>query len=446
MAGADGKTMYVYHGGQFNNSNGLFSKTTGMVIFEGGVTGHEIMNNNGSGPHNIYAGHYVRTNSTNYTNTRTASNWRCVVFDNSSLTVENSGDISQILIGNGGAFTTATATVGASLYLSNRGEYVVTGHATRNSKNEANACYNANATWVAATVGAVIKVGGFTVNGGGSFGLTGGTKNNAYSLTNDWYIGEGGLNTTPGSTSFFFTRNAGDLVRIHPWRSDFAISGGSTTAFDIYPGAAGLNGGSIAFITDDEDGVPRTITMNAKIGCRENIKSSCHLIVGGKGELKVTNKANGFCGDTLVESGATLSFASGAVLGSGDVKVQRDATLKLCESGERTFAGCVDFETGSRLEFNFSSDTQSPVLNLLSKTDIEGKVILVGVTADDGVVPKHGTGRWKLLGGGQLAGCSAEDFILEDCPPWVDSRLPLIIDEGNLYLNVQKPGLSIIVR
>ena len=447
VAYADGKTMYVYHGGQYNNSNGTFSKTTGMVIFEGGVTGHEIMNNNGSGPHNIYAGHYVRTNSTNYTNTRTASNWRCVVFDNSSLTVENSGDISQILIGNGGAFTTATATVGASLYLSNRGEYVVTGNATRNSKNEANACYNYTATWVAATVGAVIKVGGFTVKGGGSFGLTGGTKNNALSLTNDWYIGEGGLNTTSGSASFFFTRNAGDLVRIHPWRSDFAISGGSTTAFDIYPGAGGLNGGSIAFITDDENGDPRTITMNAnaKFGCRAAVSNACSLTVGGSGTLKWNSTGSDFYGPTRVTDTATFAFAPGARLGAGPITVERGAALGVSGAGSVSLGNDVDFAFGSRLAFNFTSLDEAPCMAFANEPDLSNKSIFLSVTADDGVVPRSMTGKW-CIATGLADSLTRDDFIIAEVPTWVDSASPISIEDGKLYLNVKQPGFSLSIR
>ena len=411
------------------------------------MTGYELMDNNGSGPHNIYAGHYVRTNSTNYTNTRTASNWRCVVFDNSSLTVENSGDISQILIGNGGAFTTATATVGGTFYLSNRGEYVVTGQATRNNKNEANACYNYNASWVAATVGSVIKVGGFTVKGGGSFGLTGGTQNNALSLTNDWYIGEGGLNTTPGSTSFFFTRNAGDLVRIHPWRSDFAISGGSTSAFDIYPGAGFQNGGSIAFLTDDENGVPRTITMNAnaKFGCRAAVSNACSMVVGGSGTLRWNSTGSDFYGHTYVTNTATFAFAPGAKLGTGPITVERGAALGVSGAGSVNLGNTVDFAYGSRIAFNFTSLDTAPCMAFANEPDLSGKSIFLSVTADEGVVPRKMNGRW-CIATGLAAGLTRDDFIIAEVPTWVDSASPISIEGDKLYLNVKQPGFSLSIR
>ena len=368
------------------------------------------------------------------------------MFDNSSLTVDNVANSGNLLIGNGGAFTAATATVVGGFFLSNRGEYVITGNASRNSDSEGNALYNANGTWVAATKGAVIKLGGFTIDGKGSFGLTGGTKNNAYSLTNDWYIGEGGLNTTSGKQAFFFIRNAGDLVRIHPWKCNFAINGGSTT-YDIYPGAGGQNGGSIAFITDDEDGVARTITMNARLGCRAEVSNACSMTVGGSGTLRWNNAASDFYGPTRVTDTATFAFAPGAKLGLGPISIERGATLAASGAGAVTVTNNVDFAYGSKLAFNFTSNGAAPCMNFNpnAKPDLSMKSIFISVTADEGVVPRNMTGKW-LIATGLAAGLTRDDFIIAEVPTWVDSASPISIENGKLYLNVKQPGLSLSIR
>ena len=253
-----------------------------------------------------------------------------------------------------------------------------------------------------------------------------------------------------GSKKYFYTRNTGDLARIHPWKSDFAINGinaNSSTDYDIYLASTGLNGGSIAFITDDEDGVPRTITMNARLTCREAVSSACSLTVGGSGTLKWNSTGSEFYGPTRVIDTATFAFAPGAKLGTGPITVERGATLAASGAGAVTVTNNVDFAYGSKLAFNFTSIDAAPCMNFNpnAKPDLSDKSIFLSVTADEGVVPRNMTGKW-LIATGLADDLTRDDFVIAETPTWADPVDPISIEDGKLYLNVKKPGFSLSIR
>ena len=102
---ADGTTMEVYHAGTVSDSNRVasFTKEKGLVVFNGGVTGYEIPART-SGPHNIYAGHWFRTNTTALT-ANIDNNWIKSVYKNSSLTTDSTTGTWALYIGSGGAVT-----------------------------------------------------------------------------------------------------------------------------------------------------------------------------------------------------------------------------------------------------------------------------------------------------------------------------------------------------
>ena len=436
---AAGKKIVTYHAATYNNTTGTMPVTTGMVIFEGGVTGEEEMFNT-TGSRNIYAGHYNRTTDAVFTATTykngSDTGIRKVIFDNSSLTAKTAGSTGELYIGDGSAFTAAVQTISGRICTANRGEYVVTGVLTNNTADMVGIYVDANYTKL--NDGAVFKIRNLVSNG--YFCLGG---NNAYSLTNDWYIGEGGLNMA-GSSQYFYTRNAGDLARIHPWKSDFAINGGSSN-YDFYLASTKLSGGSIAFITDDEDGVPRTITMNAKFACRAAVSNACSLTVGGSGTLRWNSTGSDFYGPTRVTDTATFAFVPGARLGAGPITVERGAALGVSGAGSVNLGNDVDFAFGSRLAFNFTSLDEAPCMAFANEPDLSNKSIFLSVTADEGVVPRSMTGKW-CIATGLAAGLTRDDFIIAEVPTWVDSASPISIEDGKLYLNVKKPGLSLTIR
>ena len=113
VAYAAGKTIEVYHGARYDN-NSVTISSTGMVIFEGGVSGEDTMDN-ASGAHNIYAGHWTRTSSSawSYASSR-GGDYRHIIYDGSSLTVGSAGYTKELSISDGGAFTAATGSAHSS--------------------------------------------------------------------------------------------------------------------------------------------------------------------------------------------------------------------------------------------------------------------------------------------------------------------------------------------
>ena len=427
---AEGKTIATFHGGAFDNSNAKFSKELGLVIFKGGVTGYELMGNS-SGSHNIYAGEYRRTNPAAYTATVSGSNYRRAIYKNSSLTVASAGNTTELFIGKGGAFTTAVQTITSRLYLSNGGEYVVNGKLTTGA-SECNAGYNSS-VYAPANDGAVIKVGSLTIPGAGAFGL----DNTGSATTNTWFIGEEGMNVASGKDGFFFTRFAGSKVTIRPWRSDFTVHAGSTAPGDIYIGAGSQTGGTVEFLTEDESGEARTITIAGRLAAREAIKSSAHIVVSGTGKVAL-DSVSAFYGDTKVKGGATLAIKPGAGLGESAMTVNTGATLAVEESAAVTISGATDLKDGAVLSFNFTSIDAAPKFVFSNKATASGTV-KVKVSAADGVFPRKLNRRWLIA-----EGVSGEFELDEETKPiWADG---VSVEGGNLYLDVKAPGLTLSVR
>jgi hypothetical protein len=452
VAYADGKIIEVFHAGrynnaQYNNANGAFVHETGLVVFAGGVTGHEVRSYDSlgnaakTGSHNIYAGHYTRTNSTLYVNANGYNNeteygYRPAIYHNSSLTVKNAGQTQHLYIGEGGAFTTGVAHVSAKghrLCCTVLGEYVVTSCVTNSGTGDKYAFYQRPAGKPP-----VFKIEKIYTTATENW-LYLGSSNAASDST--FYIGSGGFVWSSASAKGAICLgddHSGTATTLRPWYSDFTICarGDSTKSLVVRRKAI--------FCTDDEQGVPRTITLDGKI-CFVNTDEQ---IVSGHGTFRVnsTPDSSSVAAPVRVIDSATLAFGPGASLGTGSVTIEKGGMLKAAESGEGTLAGTVGFSMGSRLGFNFTSIDASPVLTFAAKPDIAGKTVFVSVTAENGISPRKFDGRWLLVGGGQLDGCSPEDFILEECPSWVDARSPFGIEDGNLYLNVKKTGFSLSVR
>jgi len=423
---AAGRTIEVCHGGKFSNSTWTFVGETGMVIFAGGVDGEEVMHNT-SGSHNIYAGVYRRNGSSAYDGSASGSDYRGAIYDNSSLTVKSATNTMGICIGRGGAFTAGVQSASTRLCVVNRGEYVVNNTIT--AVAGFSSCWD-NRGWSGIPA---FKVGGIFIPDGNGSCLGSETT---IAITNMWFIGESGLRVASGKAGFFYTRMAADRAILRPWRNNLTIHAGSTKEGDIYIGAGEQNGGTVEFRSEDENGEPRTITIDGKVACRDAIKSACHVEITGSG-MTVLNSVSAFRGDTVVAPGATLAINPGSSLGTGGIAVNAGATLALPQSGIVTIPGEVTLDDGAILAFNFTSADTSPKFVFSTGGATAIGTVEVKVSAA-GVFPRRLDRRWLIA-----EGVSGGSFALVDAPSWADG---VSVEGSNLYLDVKRPGLSLSVR
>ena len=94
---------------------------------------------------------------------------------------------------------------------------------------------------------------------------------------------------------------------------------------------------------------------------------------------------------------------------------------------------------GAILSFNFTSSEASPKF-VFSNTATASGTVKVKVSAADGVFPRKLDRRWLIA-----EGVSGEFELDEETKPiWADG---VSLDEdGNLYLDVKAPGLTLSVR
>ncbi len=441
---AEGKTIDVYHSGKVSYGSrwSSFSKETGLVVFEGGVTGHEIPAQT-SGPHNIYAGHYFRTSETAL-NATIGSDWEMSVYKNSSLTLESTGNTWALFIGDGGAVTSKTSYVSAGncLWNRNEGEFVVTGVVTGRVSNTSNTWLGHNRSFTAKFEKMVLQ------------GTEGSTKNYWFFLGNQdsgsaahtLYVGDGGLqyaSTNNSPKAYYSTggqaRDTRDSITIRPWHDGFTIGErGCANIFCICRNTTTFN-------TDNEAGEGKTITVNAAVS------DAGAFVIKGNGAVRY-NRAktvNDHSGSITVQSPATFELGAGVKSGTGAVTVNSGATLSAPESGTMTIGGNLTLQNGAKLKFNFTDTSVAPVLELASgKTLALGGTVNVTVSAEKGVYLRNTEGLVRIATG--IGSPDAGKFVLAgNVPSWVDGAAgesAFTVDGGNLYLRVKMPGLMILVR
>ena len=444
---ADGVTAEVYHGGTLNYNSrwSSFSKETGLVVFKGGVTCFEIPMNT-SGSHNIYAGHWHRTNPAPLT-AAISSNWGKSVYKNSSLETDSTGATWALYIGNGGAVTSRTAYIASSSILCgrNEGEFVVTGVVT--GQVDGSKCPT-----IGSNSGFKIKLEKMVVTG-----VTGsGTEQDWFFLGNEdtgsashtVYVGDGGLqyaHTNDSPKAYYSTggreTKTKDSTTLRPWHNGFTI--GERGCKNIF----WICRNTTTFNTDNEAGVGKTITVNTKTA------DTGAMVISGKGTVRY-NKSdageNTHSGAITVQSPATFELGAGVKSGTGAVTVNNGATLSLPESGTATIGGNLTLQNGAKLVFNFTDTSVAPVLALASgKTLALDGTVNVTVSAAEGLNLRNADGLVCIATG--IGSPDATKFVLagNDVPSWVDGAAgesAFTADGGNLYLRVKMPGLMILVR
>lgn len=414
---ADGLTAEVYHAGTLNYNNrwSSFSKNTGLVVFAGGVTCFEIPKNT-SGPHNIYAGHWFRTNSTPF-NASIASSWEKSVYKNSSLATDSSTGTWALYIGSGGAVTTRTSFVSSTslLFGKNEGEFVVTGVVTGQVAGSKCPALGANSSFK-------VKMEKMVVTG-----TPGSTQNFWFFLGNEdtasashtVYVGDGGLqyaHTNNSPSAYYSTggrdSKTKDSTTLRPWHNGFSIGErGCKNYFFICRNTTTFN-------TNNEAGEGKTITVNTRTA------DGGALTISGKGTVRY-NKADGenvHSGAITVQSPATFELGAGVKSGKGSVTVNNGATLSAPESGTATIGGNFVLADGAVLSFgiNGASDTTIAVNS--------GKTLTVNgtVAVEFAEGSSFASGRkYTLLSGGNLS--DASKFALAE-----GVRGSLSVEDGNL--------------
>lgn len=245
------------------------------------------------------------------------------------------------------------------------------------------------------------------------------------------YIGAGGLCFAEGAqpnTAYAFGRRASDDIFVYPWHSDYTIGAKGGTTRDI------IIIEPTYFKTDDENGVPRTVTLNGVADVRHS------LTVQGHGRFQVNSKGmnTGSTGGITAGEYSTLAYASGADLGAGAVTVGVNATLEVA-SGEHTFGG-LTLNDGATLAFNFTQRAVTPQIAVA-----EGKTLTVNgavkVKIPEGCVRPKGCEHVLTTCGGFTA---ESVTLVAGAPDWV--RGLSVNADGNLVLAVKPKGTMIIFR
>ena len=404
------------------------------ITFAGGAyaaQGHSIENGSFSA---IYSrcmfGNYYLDSSENATWTARyqGSNRRNCLGASSSLTVPYISKSWELYIGTGSAVTaavasvTATASSGERLCYRNYGEFVITGELTASGTGGAQNCF---AGWSAGTGASnVFKIEKATCTRDDRWTFYFAEGNSASHGT--YWFGKGGINFGSGNGHFGIGKDAaGDAQTIRPWYGDFAIETGSgnTDGYDIYMCR------DVTFNTDDENGVGRTITLNA----RPQFKHTPTFTVSGSGKVLVNSVANNDTQPPVMVTGtATLAMKPGASLTTSNITVNAGATLEVAEPGTVTLGGDLSLDDGATLAFNFTGEngTLAPKLDVTGKTVTAAGKVKVKVTG-----PR--SGEYQLTDGGNF---SLADLDGSGLPKGVK----LDVKDGDIYLTVRHGMLMLI--
>ncbi len=253
------------------------------------------------------------------------------------------------------------------------------------------------------------------------------------------FIGEYGLNFTVSATgSYCIGRDAsGNVETIRPWYSDFTVSDNGNHNVSL------VFNRDVIFCTDDENGIGRKITIDAIT--RGN--KSPAITVSGSGILQVNKLANNAAQPTVsVVDTATLSYISGASLGTGSIAVNQGATLAAKGAGAVDLsANNVTLNNGVVLGFEFDKFANTSIApqfmfgtDNLSFTDSEQTNVVVKIT---GKYPCAST--FTLTSGYDFRNVTSV-VSAEHNPQWVKGIF--LDNNGNIVLQVKPRGSRVILR
>jgi len=391
------------------------------IRFAGGVTGTTFA----EGTAKYLDGAFTLTTGEDWVADAYENNTRWGIPEGSSLTTPSTTNTYRLALGDdsasGGAFTAGVVRTSKRLVSWNNGEYVVTNELEMTLPGYDVSISQGNS--YGAFKFEKIMLGD---NGGGSW---------FYFSNNDIWIGEGGLNFadgTPAGTAYSCGANEGDEVYLRPWHSDYTIATKANSTRDLVIHEI------VHFGTDDENGVPRTVTCNGLIS---NIYAgeASSVFVEGAGTFVVNNPNNTHTGPWTVKDTATLMVSSGSKTGTGIVSVEAGATLATTGTGTATVGTNLTFAADACIGFNFTTRSAASVFDLTDTDVVFGSNLVVKVSAADGIRPF--AGAHVLTSGSKFAGATVS--LAENAPAWA---LGVSVVEGDIVLEVKPMGTQIIVR
>ena len=418
------RDINVVQSGAYDDSSK--SVTGGFVVFAGLVTGNNIAN------HTVFTGNYELTTDEKI-NFKTSGSTRGIVNANSTLRVKKTDQIQELYIMSGAKFYVKNASHGWNywddttngnqnhrLWYRSAGMFIADSYElTGNGRMWLGGFLKKTGDDVA-NANAVLKIGTLKIRSNGAIILHGyGDKGDALTT----YIGEGGVNIASGKTGYYWVENDNHASTLRPWNSNFTFGKGAGTDRTNYDLRIGGNS-CFTFHTDDESGVAKEITLDARI---KTDSESSSLAVKGGGVLKVTSASPLMTGSTVVKDTATLMFGPDAGFG---------------ESGT---AGAITLGAGTTLALTAVSREFLPLANELNLPMGENAVATIRI---DGK---------RLLSGNNIIATVGNAATTANVKLDVDSsaidgrRAKLRVvnaDDGKkkLELNIEPEGFKVIVR
>ena len=387
--------------------------TGGCVVFKGGVKGAKVAN------HSIVAGNYTLTSDEAFTNASDDAS-PFTVNENSSLSVKNAGITRGINICEGATFNVADfSNVDIRLCNWNKGTFIVTNFTYTNTGYFCLGGFTQNSAGSDANANAVLKAGTLTINGGGTLGLQGTGKSSGTTLK--MYIGEGGLNIASGKAGHYWVLTSAHRTTMCPWNSDFTFGRGSSKEYDFLLGDDYGNGiVNFTLNTDDEAGVPRTITMDARICTATNTWT---IAVAGHGTNVVTSASPLMTATYAVTDAATVIF---------------DGTKKFNDEAAGFANGTISLDDGTTLEYTNVGNTLALPCSTLVLPE-SGKATL---RINGGRLK---TGDHILVEGVSAGATSLLNVELTDAVK-AGRRYEVAEKDGNLVLSIASKGFILIVK
>ena len=391
------------------------------VTFAGGAYAAEgcSLENANSAP--VYSrcifGEYFFANTTGWTASYTSNNdRRHYVAEGSRLHIPYAGNMQELYIGTNAQVTVGSMALGSGRpCFKNYGEMVVTNLTATGSTD----IYLTNGQGT--TAPGVFKLGIVT----NKLHSTGGTLfwfADAYTAASShvFYIGEGGLNyntsvSEQASIYVIGRDNNGNHETIRPWYSDFTVGARPGTG-----NPAGLRFfRNVEFCTDDENGIGRTITLEAKTQVKAN--KTVAITVSGTGMLKVTQQAD-------IENNVTLS-----------VTLTDSATLEYTTAAATLGGGAMTLGAGTTFAFVNSGNTLTLPSAIVLPTGADEKATL-RINGD-----RLRSGSHTILSG-VASGAAGHLTIDPESTALAGRKFAIVEKDGNLVLEVKSKGLMIIFR
>ena len=342
-------------------------------------------------------GRYYFANTSAWTATEDAAGTRKAVAANSYLYVPLAGNMNNLHVGNGATIDIGKVTHSVSdnrISWRNYGEMIVTNLTFTGSGDRFVTSHQTDGI-------GTFKFEAVTCSMSGNWFYLGDATEAGNHV---FYIGAGGMKfaNASGTPCFSIGRNyAGNTETVRPWYSDFTIAdrAGGDYSLVFYR--------NVTFCTDDENGVGRTITIDART---RGDGSSVAITVSGSGMVKV-NKAcyNATQPTVTVTDTATLAIKPGAGLGESAITVNSGATLEIPQSGTVTLAGNLTLANGAALAFKLDGNSETTLALASGKT--LAATAKVGIKFAEGSFPEPGR-EYTLVSGANLADGDEAKFSL----------------------------------